>query len=72
MLERFPYCSMMASFSEGLVLGEKVGLDPETIVQVNVAIVMQSICPVVSLLATCSICPWYDIVIDFHVSMCLA
>ncbi|KAG6551784.1 hypothetical protein Mapa_006601 [Marchantia paleacea] len=26
--------SMMASFSEGLVLGEKVGLDPETIVQV--------------------------------------
>jgi glyoxylate/succinic semialdehyde reductase len=27
-------CSMMASFSEGLTLGKKVGLDPATIVQV--------------------------------------
>jgi 3-hydroxyisobutyrate dehydrogenase-like beta-hydroxyacid dehydrogenase len=26
--------SMMASFSEGLVLGKKVGLDPATIVEV--------------------------------------
>lgn len=27
-------CSMMASFSEGLLLGEKVGLDPNVIVEV--------------------------------------
>lgn len=26
--------SMMASFSEGLLLGEKVGLDPDVLVQV--------------------------------------
>jgi hypothetical protein len=28
------YCSMMVSFSEGLLLSEKVGLDPNTLVEV--------------------------------------
>jgi 3-hydroxyisobutyrate dehydrogenase-like beta-hydroxyacid dehydrogenase len=28
------HCSMMVSFAEGLLLSEKVGLDPNTVVEV--------------------------------------
>ena len=28
------HCSMMVSFAEGLLLGEKVGLDPNTVIEV--------------------------------------
>lgn len=31
----FPNCSMMAAFSEGLLLSEKVGLDPNDVVEVD-------------------------------------
>jgi hypothetical protein len=34
-LVRTLFCSMLASFSEGLLLGEAAGLDPETILEVT-------------------------------------
>lgn len=37
---KYLYCSMMASFSEGLLLSEKVGLDPSILVQVFPRIVV--------------------------------